>query len=104
MTSTENSLNNLTVEISSRGGGQQIVLNDISPSTTIGQLKTQLNVAENARFGRQDKYENWDNRRPLSDYFVKSDEIFTCVIQCVRENGQSKFDDYEEWLAENKTK
>lgn len=101
--STGTDLNTIVVEISSQMGTKKVVLNNISPSTTIGQLKTQLNVRPNSRFGRQQQFENWDNRRSLADYFVRNGEVFSCVIQCIIEDGQSHFDDYQEWLAANKT-
>ena len=62
-------------------------------------LKKQLKVAENSRFGRLNQFENWDNRRTLDDYFVKNNEQFMCVTQCVIEEGQPNCDDYNEWLA-----
>lgn len=61
-----------------------------------------LSVRPNSRFGRLNQFENWDNRRPLSDYFVKNGEQFICVIQCVIEDGQPNVDDYDQWLLANK--
>lgn len=102
MSSSGNDLINLTVEISAKGGNKKVVLNNIPSTTTVGELKIQLEVRPNSRFGRSDKFENWDNRRSLSDYFVKNGESFMCVIQCMMEDGQSEFDDYNEWLSANK--
>ena len=93
----------ITVDVSSRGGENKVELKDIPLSTTIGDLKTQLNVRPNSRFGRVDQFENWDNRRPLSDYFVKNGENYMCVIQCTMVDGQPDFDDYNEWLSNNKS-
>jgi hypothetical protein len=92
----------ITVEVSSQGGNKTFALDNIPSSMSVGELKTQLKVRPNSRFGRLNKFENWDNRRPLSDYFVKSGEQFMCVIQCVIEEGQHSFDDYNEWLSTNK--
>jgi hypothetical protein len=92
----------ITVEVSSQGGNKNVVLNNIPLSISVGELKTQLKVRPNSRFGRFNEYGNWDNRRPLSDYFVKNGESFQCVIQCIIEEGQSSFDDYNQWLAANK--
>jgi len=106
MTSTSSSgtdLISIKVEVSSMGGSNIVDLNTIPPSTTIGELKTKLNVQPNSRFGRLQKFENWDNRRPLSDYFVKNDEQFMCVIQCVMTEGQPTFDDYDQWLSAYKS-
>ena len=89
----------IKVDISGKGGSNTVDLNNISSSMTIGALKAKLRVQPNARFGRLDQFENWDNRCTLSDYFVKSGESFECVVQCVIEDGQSTFDDYNEWLA-----
>lgn len=100
--SADSDLTNITVEVSSSGGNKNIVLNNIPSSTTVGELKTQLKVRPNSRFGRSDQFENWDNRRSLSDYFVQNGESFQCVVQCAMEEGQSKFDDYNEWLSANK--
>ena len=93
----------ITVEQSAKGGNTDTILNDISPSMTVGELKKKLNVEANSRFGRKDQFEDWDNRRPLSDYFVKNGELFQCVIQCMMEEGQSSFDDYDQWLAQYKS-
>jgi len=106
MTSTSSSgtdLINITVEVSSMGGSKIVDLNNISPSITIDELKTKLNVQPNSRFGRLQNFENWDNRRSLSDYFVKNNEQFMCVIQCVMTEGQPTFDDYDEWLSTYKS-
>ena len=92
----------IMVELSSKGGDNKINLNNIPLSITVGELKNKLNVPANARFGRVNQFESWDNRRTLSDYFVKNGESFTCVLQCVVEEGQSNFDDYNEWLSANK--
>ncbi|CAF1035582.1 unnamed protein product [Rotaria sordida] len=99
--SSDNALINIIVEISSKGSEKKINLNDIPLSITVGELKKQLKVQPNARFGRLDQFESWDNRRTLSDYFVKNGESFMCVIQCTIEEGQSSFDDYNEWLLAN---
>ncbi|CAF2569733.1 unnamed protein product [Rotaria sp. Silwood2] len=100
-TSSDAALVNITVELSSQGGNNKVNLNGIPLSLTVGELKTKLQVPPNSRFGRLDQFENWDNRRSLSDYFIKNGEQFQCVIQCVIEDGQSSFDDYNEWLAAN---
>ncbi|UJR29778.1 hypothetical protein I4U23_017325 [Adineta vaga] len=92
----------ITVSVSTKGGDKETTLNNISLSTTVGEVKSKLNVKPNSRFGRSNQFENWDNRRPLSDYFVKNGESFDCVIQCNMEEGQSAFDDYNEWLSANK--
>ena len=89
----------VTVELSSQGGNNKITLDNLPLSTTIGGLKKQLKTEANARLGRANEFENWDNRRSLSDYFVGNGEQLTCVIQCSKEDGQSSFDDYDEWLA-----
>jgi len=102
MTSTSSSsvdLISIQVEVSSSGGNNMIDLNNIPSSTTVGELKTKLNVRPNSRFGRLNEYGNWDNRRPLSDYFVRNGEQFMCVIQCVMTEGQPDFDDYKQWLS-----
>jgi hypothetical protein len=102
MTSTSSpdaDLISIKVEVSSKGGSNTVDLNNIPSSITVGELKTKLNVRPNSRFGRVDKFENWDNRRPLSDYFVKNGEQFMCVIQCVIVESQPSFDDYDEWLS-----
>lgn len=93
---------NITVEISAMGGNKEVNLSDIPKSMTIGELKTKLSVRPNSRFGRLNRFENWDNQRPLSDYFVKNGEQFTCVIQCIIEDGQQSVDDYNQWLLANK--
>ncbi len=80
-----------------------IDLNDIPASITIGELKTKLKVQPNSRFGRLNEYENWDNRRSLSDYLVKNGEQLMCVIQCIRTEGQPDFDDYDQWLSTYKS-
>jgi hypothetical protein len=100
---SDTDLISITVEISSKGGGNNVELNNIPLSTTIGELKTKLKVRPNSRFGRVEKFENWDNRRPLSDYFVQNGEQFMCVIQCAIVEGQPEFDDYDEWLSANKS-
>lgn len=89
----------IKVEIPSKGNNRTVDLNNLSSSTTIGDLKAKLNVQPNSHFGRSDQFENWDNRRTLSDYFVQSGESFQCVIQCSVEDGQASFDDYNEWLT-----
>ena len=94
---------NITVEVSAKGGDRMVDLNSIPLSTTIGELKTKLQVRPNSRFGRLQEYGDWDNRRPLSDYFVKNGEKFDCVIQCVMTEGQPSFDDYEQWLSAYKS-
>jgi hypothetical protein len=66
---------------------------------TIGQLKQKLNVEPNSRLGRPNESENWDNRRQLSDYFVKDYEQLVCVLQDIKENRQTLFDDYDQWLT-----
>lgn len=96
--SSGNDLISITVEMSSKGRNTTVDLNDITSSMTIGELKTKLNVRPNSRFGRLNQFENWDNRRSLSDYFVKNSESFQCVKQCTMEDGQPSFDDYNEWL------
>ena len=83
------------------GGGQEIELADIRLSTTVGELKKKLSVPPNTRCGRSNQFENWDNRRTLADYFVKDGEHLVCVVQCVREDGQSHYDNYDEWLKSN---
>jgi len=100
--SSESNLINITVEVSAKGGNNKIDLTNIPLSMTVGELKTKLNVRPNSRFGRLNEFEDWDNRRSLSDYFVKNDEQFTCVIQCVMAEGQPSCDDYNEWLKTNK--
>ncbi|CAF3546091.1 unnamed protein product [Rotaria sp. Silwood1] len=59
---------------------------------TIGELKTKLSVRPNSRFGRLNQFENWDNQRPLSDYFVKNGTVPTidlasryndCCVACI---------------------
>jgi hypothetical protein len=97
-----NGLISITVTISAKGGGNKIPVDNIPSSTTIGDLKKKIKVQPNARLGRSNKFENWDNKRPLSDYFVKDGEIFDCVTQCMMEDGQPEYDDYNEWLAANK--
>ncbi|CAF3228024.1 unnamed protein product [Rotaria sp. Silwood2] len=107
MASTSSSgtaLIDIKVELPSKGSNNTVDLNKIPLSLTVGELKTKLNVPPNSRFGRSDQFENWDNRRPLSDYFVKNGELFQCVRQCAIEEGQSFFDDYNEWLLANKEK
>jgi len=89
----------MTVEVSAKGSDKKVQLNNIPLSTTVGEVKTKLNVRPNSRFGRVNEFENWDNRRPLSDYFVQDGEQFMCVKQCTMEEGQSSFDDYNEWLS-----
>lgn len=96
--SSGSNLINITVEIPAKGGNTKVNLNNIPLSMTIGELKTKLKVRPNARFGRLNQFENWDNRRPLSDYFVKNGESFQCVVQCIVEDEQQSFDDYNEWL------
>lgn len=88
----------IQVEIQMKGGNKIITVEDAQSSLTIGQLKEKISVRPNTRCGRPDQYENWDNRRTLSDYFVKEGERLICVVQCVREEGQSSFDNYDEWL------
>ncbi|CAF3628218.1 unnamed protein product [Rotaria sp. Silwood1] len=100
--SSNTALINIIVEVSAKGSDNNINLNNIPTSLTVGELKKQLNVPLNSRFGRLNEFENWDNRRPLSDYFVKNGESFMCVKQCVIEEEQSSFDDYNEWLSTNK--
>lgn len=90
---------NIKVEISAMRANSTVELKEISSSMTIGEIKKKLNVQPNSRFGRANEFENWDNRRPLSDYFVENGESFQCVTQCVVEDGQSSFDDYNEWLS-----
>ena len=105
MASTSSSgtdLISITVEVSAMRSNTQVDLKGIPLSTTVGELKTKLNVRPKSRFGRVDKFENWDNRRSLSDYFVENGESFMCVIQCVMSEGQPSFDDYDEWLSANK--
>ena len=89
----------VTVELSGKGGNNKIILDNLPVSTTVGELKKQLKTEANARLGRANKFENWDNRRSLSDYFVGNGEQLNCVIQCSKEDGQSSFDDYDESLA-----
>lgn len=101
MTSTTNVIS-IKVEVSSRGGNKIVEVNNISSSTTVGELKTKLNVQPNSRLGRLEKFENWDNQRSLDDYFLKNGEQLSCVIQCAIQEGQPSFDDYDEWLSANK--
>lgn len=102
--SSDTNLVSIKVEISAMGGMRKVNLSNIPLSMTIGELKSRLNVRPNSRFGRSNKYENWDNRRTLSDYFVKNEEQFMCVIQCMVEDGQSDVDDYDQWLLANQKK
>ncbi|CAF3750597.1 unnamed protein product [Rotaria sp. Silwood1] len=88
--------------MSSKGSDTTVDLNNIPLSMTVGELKTKLNVGPNSRFGRLNQFENWDNRRSLSDYFVETGESFDCVIQSVMEDAQRSFDDYDEWLLANR--
>ena len=76
-------------------------LTDLPLTTTIGQLKQKLNTDANAHVGRAGKFENWDNRHTLADYRVKDNETLDCVVQCSKEEGQTSFDDYNQWAAEN---
>ncbi len=92
----------ITVAVSAKGGNNQVTLDNIPLSTTVGELKTKLKVRPNSRLGRSNQFENWDNQRSLSDYFVQNGESFDCVIQCTMEDGQSSFDDYNTWLSANK--
>ena len=104
MASTSSSgtdLISITVQISSKGSDTTVDLNNIPLSMTIGELKTKLNVRPNSHVGRLNRFENWDNRRPLSDYFVENGESFDCVIQSNLEDKQRSFDDYDEWLLAN---
>ncbi|CAF0868859.1 unnamed protein product [Rotaria sp. Silwood1] len=64
---------------------------------TIGDLKQKLHVEPNSHLGRPHQSENWDNRRQLSDYFVKDHEQLVCVVQSIKEDGQSSCDDYDQW-------
>ena len=88
----------LQVEIQMQMGNRVVTLDDAQSSMTIGQLKEKLSVRSNTRCGRENQYENWDNRRTLADYFVKENERLVCVVQCVREEGQSSYDNYDQWL------
>ncbi|CAF5027016.1 unnamed protein product [Rotaria sp. Silwood1] len=101
ISSSGTDLISITVQISSKGSDATVDLNNIPSSMTIGELKTKLNVRPNSRFGRLNQFENWDNQRPLSDYFVKNGESFDCVIQSVIEDEQRSSDDYDEWLLAN---
>ena len=92
----------IKVDVSSKGSNATVELNNLPPTITIGDLKAKLKVQSNAHFGRLNQFENWDNRRSLSDYFVKNGEPFQCVIQCMMEDGQPTFDDYDECLSANK--
>lgn len=98
MTSPSNDLISITVEMSGKQFCEKVVLDNISLLTTVGELKEKLNMRPNARFGRFQMFENWDNRRPLTDYFVQNGESFICVIQCSVETRQRLFDDYNQWL------
>lgn len=89
----------ISVEFAAKGGSRTVNLDNLSTSTTIGEVKNQLGVAANSRFGRQNQFESWDNRRTLADYFVANGEKFDCVIQCMIQEGQPDCDNYEEWLA-----
>ncbi|CAF1036453.1 unnamed protein product [Rotaria sordida] len=89
----------ITVEISPNDGQNEVTLANIPLCMTIGDLKQKLNVEPNSRLGRPHEFENWDNRRQLSDYFVKDYEQLVCVLQCIKEDGQSSCDDYDQWLA-----
>ena len=102
--SSDPNLVSIKVEISAMGGARKVNLSNIPLSMTIGELKSRLNVRPNSRFGRSNECENWDNRRTFSDYFVKNEEQFMCVIQCVVEDGQSHVDDYDQWLLANQKK
>lgn len=102
--SSDTNLVNVKVEISAMRGATTVNLSKIPLSMTIGELKTKLNVRPNSRFGRSNKYENWDNRRTLADYFVKDEEMFSCVVQCMMDDGQPDADDYDQWLLANQKK
>ncbi|CAF0788464.1 unnamed protein product [Adineta steineri] len=65
-------------------GGRKKIVKRIPVSTTVGQLKQKLN-APHSRLGYTHKIENWDNGRPLSDYFVKNGKQFKCTLQCGKE-------------------
>lgn len=102
MASTSSNSVNMTIEVAAMRNNTKVELNSIPLTMTIGEVKKKLNVQPNARFGRLNEFENWDNRRPLSDYFVKNGEEFSCVVQCVMEDGQPSCDDYDEWLSTKK--
>ncbi|CAF3524673.1 unnamed protein product [Rotaria sp. Silwood1] len=88
----------VTVEISLNEGQNEVTLANIPLSMTIGDLKQKLHVEPNSHLGRPHQSENWDNRRQLSDYFVKDHEQLVCVVQSIKEDGQSSCDDYDQWL------
>ena len=89
----------VTVEQSWKGGNTKTTVDNLPLSTTVGELKKRLKTEANGRLGRTGEFESWDNRRSLADYMVKTGEQLECVVQCVREVGQSSFDDYDQWLA-----
>lgn len=89
----------VTVEISSLNGPNEITLANIPQCMTVGDLKLKLHVDPNSRLGRPNEFENWDNRRQVSDYFVRDHEQLVCVLQCAKENEQTSCDDYDQWLA-----
>ncbi|CAF1136283.1 unnamed protein product [Didymodactylos carnosus] len=101
---SQSDLISIAVTTSSKGGDRTVAVKNIPLSITVGELKTKLTVAETSRLGRLHEFENWDNRRPLSDYFVKDQENLGCVLQCSVEDGQSSYDDYDLWLAKSQSK